>query len=320
MGHNNLFIKDGNVVEKMARLTTVVFDKTGTITQSGAMTPVFIGPELNHEQKSMIYSLVRHSTHPLSMLLAGNLSGGDVYSLKNFAEHRGKGLEAVIKGYPVRIGSGRWLGVKMDDKIDVSSVYVSIDNDILGYFKIAGLFRKGLHQVITAIKSKYAVALLSGDNDSEKERVADIFGNDSDLYFNRSPQDKLAHVNRLIMQGEKVAMIGDGLNDAGALRAASVGLTISESGASFSPACDGILSASAFRLLPRFFDLAEHTLGIIKISFAISFLYNVIGLVFAVRGLLSPLFAAILMPVSSITVVLFTTLATAFVARRKDLF
>ncbi len=322
MGRANLFLKDSTVVENMARLTSIVFDKTGTITQSGASEPVFVGAKLTPAQKSMIYSIVRQSTHPLSILLSDLLSETEIKAVKKFNEEKGKGLEAEIEGFSIRVGSYKWVGAednKKIDKIDSTTIYISIDNDILGYYRIANLFRKGLPEVISSINSIYSTALLSGDNDSEKNRLSGIFGSDNNLFFDKAPHDKLSYISSRIDAGEQVAMVGDGLNDAGALKAATVGLTIAENDSTFSPACDGILMASGFRLLPQFLKFSRDSLRIIKISFLISFLYNTIGLAIAVQGILSPVIAAILMPASSVTVVLFTTLSTAFMAKKRGL-
>ena len=111
-------------------------------------------------------------------------------------------------------------------------------------------------------------------------------------------------------------MLGDGLNDAGALSQSNVGVAISENINVFSPACDAILDAKFFNRLPIFITLSHKTMTIIKISFIISFLYNIIGLLFAVTGNLSPITAAVLMPISSISVVLFVTLSTNLIAKK----
>lgn len=110
-------------------------------------------------------------------------------------------------------------------------------------------------------------------------------------------------------------MVGDGLNDAGALQQSDVGLAVSDDINNFSPACDVLLQGEKLPLLPRYIRLAQDGQRIIKTSFGISLLYNVAGVSFAVTGQLSPVVAAILMPVSSITIVLFTTAATNFAAR-----
>lgn len=114
-------------------------------------------------------------------------------------------------------------------------------------------------------------------------------------------------------------MIGDGLNDAGALQESQVGVAITDRVSHFSPASDAILDADSFAKIPAFLAFARDSRKIIKASFGLSFLYNIVGLSLAVQGLLSPVLCAILMPVSSISVVIFTTLVTNFMGVRKGL-
>jgi len=156
---------------------------------------------------------------------------------------------------------------------------------------------------------------LSGDNEGEKTRLEKILPKLTPMYFNQKPDDKLNFINSLQEQGKKVMMVGDGLNDAGALAQSDVGIAISENVNVFSPACDGILDASKFKQLYKYIMASKKAMKIIKLSFLLSFLYNVIGLYFAVTGQLEPVIAAILMPLSSISVVGFTTLATSVIGR-----
>ena len=137
--------------------------------------------------------------------------------------------------------------------------------------------------------------------------------------FNQSPQDKLNYVHQLNTQGKTTLMVGDGLNDAGALQESQVGIAVTDQVSHFSPASDAILDASAFSKIPSFLSFAQSSRTIIKLSFGLSFLYNIIGLSLAVQGLLSPVLCAILMPASSISVVFFTTLATNLMGMKKGL-
>ena len=152
--------------------------------------------------------------------------------------------------------------------------------------------------------------ILSGDNDSEKEYLETIFPKNAKLIFNQSPADKLEYIKQLEQEGKKVMMLGDGLNDAGALKQSTVGISISEDINSFSPSCDGILDAKSFKAIPNFLKLSKTTMKFVKIAFFISFLYNIVGLSFAVSGYLQPVVAAILMPISSISVLIFATAST----------
>ena len=136
------------------------------------------------------------------------------------------------------------------------------------------------------------------------------------LLFNQQPYDKLIYIKHHQEEGAKIVMIGDGLNDAGALKQSDVGIAISENVNIFSPACDAILDARNITELNKYLNTCKKGINIIKASFILSFIYNIIGLLFAVTGHLSPVIAAILMPLSSISIVVFTTLCTNFVSRK----
>jgi len=196
-------------------------------------------------------------------------------------------------------------------------VYLSINQNVKGYFTIRNNYREGLAEVISNLSQTYDLHLLTGDNESEKINLKQWFPDETKIHFNQSPTDKLNYIRQLNAQNKRVLMIGDGLNDAGALLESHAGIAIADSVYNFSPACDAILEARQFAQLPQFLNFTKRTMQIVKISFAISLLYNAIGLSFAVRGLLAPIIAAILMPASSVTVVAFVTLATTLLAERK---
>jgi Cu+-exporting ATPase len=143
--------------------------------------------------------------------------------------------------------------------------------------------------------------LLSGDRDAGDTRWAQLFG--ARARFGQSARQKQEHVAALAVSGEHVLMVGDGLNDAGAFEAADVGLAVSDETACLVPACDAVVAGDRLAALPRVLDYARRARQTVVICFVISLLYNAVGLSVALAGLLSPLVAAVLMPVSSLTVI-----------------
>lgn len=318
-GRLGFFLKKADVVEKLTRVDAVVFDKTGTITYSDLMSTNFQGEELTEQEILWVKSLARQSKHPLSTAIFEYLNGDFVKDIQNYREITSRGLIGELEGHEIRLGSAQLVG-KESTINDASSsrVYLSIDGKFYGTFYIQNSYREGVHEVVNRLAEAYELHLISGDNDAEEERLKGIFGPEAQLHFNQSPEDKLEYIKKLKAEGKNVMMIGDGLNDAGALNESHVGISIADDIFSFSPACDAIMEAEKFKYVPDFIFQSHSSIKVVKISFVISFLYNIIGLGFAVSGQLSPLVAAILMPVSSVTVVAFVSLATNWNLRKLN--
>jgi Cu+-exporting ATPase len=319
-GRRGFYIKNTQVIENLSKIDTVVFDKTGTITQTNTIEIVFEdGQELEREQLSFVKSVARQSTHPLSVALYQHLSNLDSYYVENFKDISGQGVKGSIDHHQIKLGSAAFVGKQLEeDNGFLSRVYLSIDGKYLGYFSLKNKYRDGLEPLIRQMRGKYEVHLISGDNEGERAQLADWFGKDEHIHFNQKPDDKLAYIKSLREQGKKVLMIGDGLNDAGALSQSDVGITIADDIYNFSPACDGILESTKFASLLKFIRLSKRSISIVKMSFLISLIYNIFGLSFAIDGVLTPIVAAILMPISSVTVVVFVTIATNISAMISD--
>jgi Cu+-exporting ATPase len=202
---------------------------------------------------------------------------------------------------------------------DGASAFVSIDGEIKGAFRINNVYRKNIQGLIRNLADRYKFSVLSGDHEGEREALEKIFPDNTSMFFNQKPEDKLKYINTLQEKGEDVLMLGDGLNDAGALVKSNTGIAVTEDITSFTPASDAILDADRLSDLDRFLRFSGTSRKIIYLSFIISFLYNIIGKGFAVFGKLTPIIAAILMPASSISVVFFATFAVNTMAKIRKL-
>ena len=313
-GEKKFYIKSTATIESMAKVDKIVFDKTGTITESQGSNVIYEGEKLNGTESAMVKSVLKNSNHPLSRILYNLLKTNQLYSVSDYLEISGKGQRAIVNGSEVKVGSGSFVEAEDESGINRTCVYISIDGKVRGKFEFQNQYRRGLKEMISHLKA-YKISILSGDNDSEKENLAAIFPPETEIRFNQSPEEKLEYIRRQQAANHKVLMLGDGLNDAGAIKQSDVGVVLSEDVNNFSPSCDAILDAKSLNAFPSFLNFSRTAIKLIWTAFGISFLYNIVGLSFAISGNLEPVVAAILMPISSISVVLFATLSTRLAAK-----
>ena len=264
----------------------------------------------------LIKNVLRGSNHPLSRRLYDFLPDAERVVVSDFEEITGKGIQATIKEAAIKIGSASFVGKQEENEVKQTSVNISIDGVYKGKFTFDNQYRDGLEQLFRKLNKTYKIKVLSGDNEGEKETLAGLLPKNTELIFNQKPEQKLAFIKTLQDKGGNVMMIGDGLNDAGALAQSNVGISISENVNVFSPACDGILDAGQFSKIGYFLNYSKNAMKTIMMSFGLSLLYNVVGLSFAVTGNLSPLVAAIIMPLSTITIVSFVTVMSNLYSRK----
>tara|TARA_R110000868_G_scaffold291085_3_gene551436 strand:+ start:14593 stop:16989 length:2397 start_codon:yes stop_codon:yes gene_type:complete len=316
LGNKKFYLKNAGVIEQLAKINTIIFDKTGTITANKDATIQYEGTQLSVEEESLLKSTLRSSNHPLSRSLYNLLHEHDILPLDTYQEYLGEGLEGQYKLNQIKVGSAPFVGCVNDMASLNTAVHISSNSAYKGKFTFYNAYRKGLSSLFNILKKHYDLVILSGDNEGEKENLTKLLPAKTKLLFNQKPEDKLEYIKYHQSEGANVLMIGDGLNDAGALAQSNVGIAISENVNVFSPACDAILDASKFTQVHEYINLAKTSLKIIKWSFVLSFVYNIIGLYFAITGQLAPVFAAILMPLSSISIVGFTTLTTNIAGRK----
>lgn len=326
LGRRHFYLKNTAIIEALTNIQAVVFDKTGTLTQRGQGDIQFSGNPLDAHEKRMIRAVLQPSGHPVSQQLAAFLQEGEaetdekLYHAADWAETVGKGVEGIVCQRRIKVGSRQFIDDFLSGQCpDGEGVYVQVNHEVRGYFKISNHFREGAWNVARYFGEKAALYLLSGDNSRERPLLAPVFGDTGNMHFQQSPQDKLQFVRNLQAKGDKVLMLGDGLNDAGALKQSDAGLVIAEDTNNFTPACDAILDARQFHRLPDFLEFARRSIRLVYFAYGFALIYNIIGLSFAVQGALSPIVAAILMPLSSISIVLFGMLASNGVARRMGL-
>ena len=347
-GNAGFYLKNTSVVLELTRINTIVFDKTGTLTDANKSRTAFSGEAFTTKEQELLASALRHSAHPLARSVSAAMSYAEVhgkYRMTNYEEIPASGFRCVVDGVLVQVGTAKFVrgnllcqevqqqgfklkGFKgtyrlehpMESRIG-AEVHIAIGGAYKGMFTVKNDYRRGLQSLFARLRSKYALLLLSGDNDAERKTLQDLFADDRTnmMAFHQTPHDKLARIGELQEVGAHVAMVGDGLNDAGALRQSNVGIAVMGAGGMFSPACDAVLSADALGKLSDFMRFAGYTRHVIIAAFWISVAYNIVGLTCAVMGLLSPLVSAVLMPISNATVIGFTTLAVLLGAKMRKI-
>jgi Cu+-exporting ATPase len=315
-GKEKFYLKNVTVVEQLAAIDTIIFDKTGTLTTHKENTISYSGTPLNKEEKSILKSSLRASNHPLSRTLYSTLEEVETLTVSDYKEVIGKGIQVSYRDTSLKLGSASF--VKNNDEKSTldTSVYISFNDDYKGKFTFKNAYREGVKSLFSSLKNDYDLAVVSGDNEGERTYLQDNLPKGTNLLFNKKPEDKLKVVANLQENNKKVIMIGDGLNDAGALAQSDVGIALSENINVFSPACDGILDASKFNKIGLYINASKKAIQIIKYCFILSLCYNIVGLYFAVTGQLVPVMAAILMPLSSISIVIFTTISTNLLGKK----
>ena len=322
LGKAKMYCKNASVIESIEKIDTIVFDKTGTLTNHTNTNLVYIGVELSILEQSMIRSVTRESLHPMSqmiyqMLTEENLPLVEVAHIENSIA---KGTIAQTQGHTIILGSVKLLiqeGVAVNTDYDHSVVCIAVDGIFRGFYKVNHAYREGMSAMVGQLRSNgYEVHLLSGDHSAEGQKLKLQLGADIPMLFDQSPADKLNYIQQLQNEGKYVMMVGDGLNDAGALQKSNVGIAVTDQTHLFTPASDAILEGHQVAQLFQLIRYAKSAKTIIVLIFILSIAYNLIGMYFATQALLSPMVAAILMPISSFSIVALSALLSYRFAKK----
>jgi Cu+-exporting ATPase len=308
LGRKGLYLKNTLVIERLNSITDIVFDKTGTLTTGTTHHVEYIGDTLDPKQLEALYCLANSSTHPLSRAIVRYLRAKGIaanHNIEQFEETSGKGISGVVNDTVLKIGNAAFAEQAVVD-INETSTFILIDKSVRGRFVFTSEIREGIGEMLQSL-GNYRLHVLSGDRDKDKQLLENLFPKGSALLFEQSPKNKLEYIEQLKNQHRKVLMIGDGLNDSGALGLSDVGIAVSEDVFRFTPSSDAIIEASKLASLQKLLSISNFSKTILKVCLLFSISYNIVGLSFAISGNLTPLVAAILMPISSITVVLIST-------------
>lgn len=318
LGRNRFYLRGAQAIEAIANANHIVFDKTGTLTTTKEQDVVFEGSLLPLDLQQAVTALAAQSTHPLSKAIEQYFNAANDLRVDQYREIPGHGIEGFVLGHQIILGSSEHAGTVPANNAG-TSVYLAIDGQFTGFFRVRNRYRNCIPDLVNQLGKHNRLSVLSGDNSAERPYLQHLMGDEALLLFNQKPEDKLHCIQQLQQKKQVVMMIGDGLNDAGALKQSNIGIAITEDSNNFTPASDAILEASQLHKLPLFIRLCKANRNIVLASFVMSILYNIIGICFAVQGLLSPLIAAILMPASSLSIVLLTFGCSNFIASRWKL-
>ncbi|NCA19665.1 MAG: HAD family hydrolase [Crocinitomicaceae bacterium] len=305
-GKTGFFLKNTTVVEALGNITDIVFDKTGTLTDPNHYSIEEKLVSISEEEKDVLFEMTKNSTHPLSIALHKQMDARKEAVIQDFKEIKGEGIEANYEENVYRLGNAKFCGIQETENSN-SIVNFTKNGELLQQFEFTGKFRTELTSMLKELKG-YDLHVLSGDTEKDRLKLVEIGFKNENLYFHQKPQDKYDFIEKLNESGKKVLMIGDGLNDTGAIGIAQVGIAISEDMFRFTPSSDAILDAKQLIKLPNYLKAVSYSKTVLRSCLSFSIFYNTIGLSFATSGTLTPFVAAILMPTSSISVVLLSTL------------
>lgn len=307
-GQQGYYLRGAGVIRELGRVNAFVFDKTGTLVDNENEEAAIYHTDVHTAAgyAPVFLAMAERSDHPRSRAMARALrsTGVQPIPLHGMTEEIGKGLVVHHHGQVFRLGKASFCGLPPSA---AGTYAVAGDSSIFSLKPARPHLRPGGMEFLTELSEKGSTSLISGDQKPETTFWEQLFQPER-TYFGMSPFAKQEYVEDLQKTGREVLMVGDGLNDAGALTKANVGLAVSDDEARFSPACDGILTGDELHLLPRVIRASTNLRWVLWLTFGIAFCYNIVGLSYAVSGTLSPIIAAILMPLSSITVVVIATL------------
>jgi len=315
---HGVLVRDGRALERLAGITHVVFDKTGTLTE-GHMRVAAVYAAVDMEEGRLLAiaaSVERHFRHPVAVAVAGDARVTRFLECRDAREHRGLGASGSVEGQAVLLGSPRFMERQhvaipadmaerqqhIEDGMG-TPIMVAIDGSFAGLLHVQDELRPGAVELVHELQARgISTTLLTGDSERAARRFAEQLGT-MQVIAQCLPEDKSEEIAALQRQGERVLMIGDGINDAPALALADVGIAMG-SGTDVSMQCsDVVLIGDELPKVGWAIRLGRQALRTIRQNILLSLLYNMILVPIAMAALVTPVFAAVAMPVSSLLVI-----------------
>jgi len=318
-----LLIKGGDALETLARPALMILDKTGTLTEGRLAVLRWRGGD---ETRRMVAAAEAQSTHPIALALAAGVDTAGLPEPENVEQHPGRGLTARIGGRTLLVGSPAFAGelsggfsaaiaseiqAIVDDGL--TPVVAAVDGRIDAVAALGDPIRTDTFASLNAIAARgWRIEVLSGDHPGTvRHLLRHLHLDPASGSGGAVPEDKVERVRRAAENGP-VVMVGDGVNDAAALAAATVGVGVHGGAEATLAAADVYLGSPGLDPLVRLLDGSRRTLGVIRRNLIFSLGYNAVAITLAMLGFMHPLVAAILMPASSITVVVSSYRAKTF--------
>lgn len=318
-----MLIKGGDVVERLSKIKNIAFDKTGTLTYGKLSVVEYksFNPEYDDEALLKILASVEaYSEHPLGKAIISYYkeNNEELLDIQNFTVNPGKGITANLGKKSILVGNLKLIkdvDINLNkDIINISEeftkkgctvIYLSIDNKLIGYVALSDILREEAKEVISYIKSqKINPVMLTGDNKNSAQNIASIVGID-DIHPSLLPEDKMNIIKNLEDNKSPTCMIGDGVNDALALKYSSVGISMGAIGSDIAiEASDIALASDDIKNIPYLLYLSKKTMKTIKLNVTFSLALNFLAIILAMTGILNPVVGALVHNLGSVFVIL----------------
>ncbi len=320
-----ILVKDGESLEELAKVDELVFDKTGTLTK-GTPEVVRIISDNPKEMMHLLASLESKSEHPLAKSIVKYCSSDNLAEVTDFKMHIGKGISGIINGSKLIAGNKKLLKA---ENIDLKSymepqngeiqIFVAKDSEILGNVELADTVRKNSKRTITKLKGlRVKTTLLTGDNEKTAQHIAKQV-KVRNVISNCLPEDKLEYIKREQTLKHRVAMIGDGINDAPSLKKANVGIAMGDIGSDVSvEAADIALANDNIEDIPHLIGIARKTIRIINMGIGFALALNIIAMALAILGMLNPIEGALIHNIGSVIVIIYSSTLVRYKLSRRD--